>query len=190
MTELSPEIIAVPGSEGADFMRETDYRLAVFLDFGNTWQGSRLALYGSRANTRHILGAASRCFDVLAGVDDSAVGKRVGTMTVLSLDDALSQGIEALVIAAEFASVDVAYRRISERCQRAEVRVFDMYGNDCSIIETATSNAIKQLMDCQLEIIDSCDSICINMSSFLEDCSSFTVAECVRAQGDVRQCVS
>ena len=190
MTELSPEIIAFPDSESADFMRETDYRLAVFLDFGKTLQGSRIALYGSGANTRHILEAESRCFDVMAVVDDSAVGKRVGTMTVLSLDDALSQGIEVLVIAAEFASVDVAYRRISERCQRAEVRVFDMYGNDCSIIETATSNAIKQLMDCQLEIIDSCDSICINMSLFLEDCSRFTVAECVRAQGDVSQCLS
>ena len=190
MTGPSPDINTAPEHKGADFTRETDYRLAAFLDFGKTLQGSRMALYGTGANARRILEAENRCFDVMALVDDNAVGKRMGAMTVLSLEEALSRGIEVLVIAAEFASIDVAYHRISERCQGAGVRVFDMYGNDCSVIETVTSNTVEQLIDCQLEEIESCDSICINMSLLREDCSRFTVAECVRMQGDVSQCLS
>ena len=188
---LSPEeIIAAPTAKVADLTRETDYRLAAFLDFGKSLKGSRIALYGSGANARHILEAEERDFDVAVVADDNAVGETVGAMTVSSLDEVLARGIDVLAIAAEFASVGIVYRRIVERCQRAGVRVVDMYGNDWPVIEASLTRALEQTICNQLEEIESCDSLCININLFLDDCSKSTVAECARMQGDINQCLS
>ena len=190
MTRLFPENTAASVGQATDIVRETDYRLAVFLNFGETLQGKRIALYGSGANARHILEAENRHFDVVAVADDRAIGQSIGAMVVSSLDDVIAQGVDVLVIAAEFASVSIVYHRIAERCLHAGVRVVDMLGNDWPAIDAAVSCALEQHIDRQLEEIEPCDTLCINVSLLLEDCSKFTVAECVRVQGDISQCLS
>ena len=189
MSERLLDNVGIAIGRPADYMRETDYRLATLLSVGESLSGKRVALFGSGANARRILEAEERCFEVVAVADDNAVGQTVGAMTVSSLDDVLSAGIDVLVIAAEFASVAIVYRRVAERCQCAGVRVIDMYGNDWPAIAAAVSRALEQPIDCQLEEIDACVSLCINLDLLLEDCAKFTVAECVRMQGDISQCL-
>ena len=174
----------------AGFERETDYRLAAFISASKQFAGKRIALYGSGANAVHIFEAEGRCFDIVAIADDSAIGKTVGSLVVTSLEDALSQGIDELVIAAEFASASVVYYRICGRCREAGVRMFDMYGNDWADVEAAISRALGQSIDAQLEIIESCSSLCVNVGLFIDGPSATTIPRCVRYQGDLAECLS
>ena len=190
MIDSSCKNAPVSAGNADGLVRETDYRLATFLAFGETLQNSRVALYGSGANARHILEAEERCFEVVAIADDNAVGKTMGTLTVSSLEDVLSQEIDVMVIAAEFASVGVVFYRIRNRCIGAGVRLLDMYGNDCAVIEASVRNALEQSFSAQLEQIESCDSVCINVGLFLDGSSTTAISKCVRYQGDITECLS
>jgi hypothetical protein len=58
----------------ASFERETDYRFKRFLEWSHSLGGRRVALYGSGANARRIIGAGAeeRGFSIAAVVDDNA----------------------------------------------------------------------------------------------------------------------
>ena len=187
MIESSPAGSSASVAKPPDFVRETDYRLATFLAWSKNLQGKRVALYGSGANAQHILEAASRDFDIEAVADDGAVGKIVGTMTVSSLEDALSLGIDTVVMAAGFASIDIVFHRIGDRCRLASVNVIDMYGNDWDALDASISRTLEQPLENQLQIIESCESLCINLDLFLEDTSRVTVTECVHSRGAISQ---
>ena len=190
MTGLSHKDAGVSIRKPDDLECETDYRLAALRAAGKSLQGGRVALYGSGVNARYILDAEDRCFDVVAIADDNAVGEMVDAFAVSSLDDVLSQGIDALVIAAKFSSAAVVFYRIRERCRDAGVRLLDMYGNDCETVETAIIRAKERLFDEKLQEIESCSSLCINMGLFIGGSSTMSIAECIRHQGDVSECLS
>ena len=147
----------------ADFECETDYRLAALLSASKNLQGRRVALYGSGANAHYILDAEGRCFDVVAIADDNAIGETVDEFVVSSLETVLSQGIDALIVAAKFTSALAVISRIRERCFDAGVRLLDMYGNDCEAIEALTQRAIAQSLESKLEEIESSNSLCVSI---------------------------
>ncbi len=174
----------------ADFECETDYRLAALLSASKNLQGRRVALYGSGANAHYILDAEGRCFDVVAIADDNAIGETVDEFVVSSLEAVLSQGIDALIVAAKFTSALAVISRIRERCFDAGVRLLDMYGNDCEAIEALTQRAIAQSLESKLEEIESSNSLCVSIGLLIGAAATMEIAKCIRNQVDISECLS
>lgn len=172
------------------FQRETDYRFSRFMSWCPQLAGNIVGLYGSGANARRILEFDARPFEIQAVADDSAVGTEICGMQVVGLEDVPGQGIDTLVVAAEFRSAIAVIRRIRSFCRENGIRVFDMYGNDMLELDGAMSEILDQPLAEQLRSIEHADALCINLGLFTEGRAVKTIADCLHGKGRLDQCLN
>ena len=170
------------------FIKETDHRCAVFSMWCERLTGNLVGVYGSGANARYVL--ETRQFDTSSAilVDDSAVGKTICGKEAVSLDNAISSGIECLVLAAESKSVFAIYPRIKSVVQAHGIEVLDMYGNSLQTMMREYRHALDQTLSEQLETLEQAEAICIDASS-LEHAGTTSVSECLREGAPLERCM-
>ncbi len=89
----------------------------------------KFAIYGTGIHAGAIL---THCMDYEIGgvLDREKTGQTFCGLPVLSLEEALEQGIGKIVIAARPAVHTIIYRRIREWCLSHKVQVYDIYGKE------------------------------------------------------------
>ena len=166
------------------FERETDYRLAAFLSWSDQLKGKRIAIYGAGANARHILENMGEGFEVVAVADKVSIGATVCGREVVDVATAFDQGVDALVVAAEFRSCINVQRRIKALCANHQVQVFDMYGNDLGDIERRFADVLEASFADQLAAIGSCEALAVNACLFEAPAPGISMRERMRENAD------
>lgn len=162
------------------FLRETDYRIATFEAWCNKLEGRCVGLYGTGANARHILDSEKFKSGSTIVIDDNSVGKNVCGIAAVSLDQAFAKGIDSLVIAAEYINARTVFKRIQQTCREHSVDVFDMYGNNLEQLEKKILDMLDKPLAAQLDELEACDVICINLDCLIRMRGGRTVSNCLR----------
>ena len=117
-------------------MRESEYRIRHFEEHFHDLKGSRIFLYGTGKNTEMVLRHFDQAYQfeaVIAPDEDAEIRSREKQRLgkpVITLDEAVRQHPEILLIAAEMHSAEKIYQRIQETCRANGVRIMDLYGTD------------------------------------------------------------
>ena len=168
---------------------ETEYRFASFLSWYHELRAKRIGIYGTGINARLIL--ESTLFDAAQAIliDDGNAGAELCGKTSVTLEDALQQGIELVVIAAKTRSAQAVFRRISNQCRQCGVSVHDMYGNDLFVISNAFENACSQTLCEQLKELEASDIVAVDIESILSCTASVNVSFALRTGLTVGDCL-
>lgn len=79
------------------------------------FRGRRLALYGTGVNARDILDRWGDELGIDLLVDDACAGGTAFGRRVVSLAEAISQGVEVIAVAAKVSAVEPVCRRIDRK---------------------------------------------------------------------------
>lgn len=186
---IANRIVIIPGKPDG-FLRETDYRIATFESWCTRLEGHRVGVYGSGANARHILDSEKFDSGSAIVIDDKSVGKDVCGKAAVSLDQALSLGIDSLVIAAEYMNARTVFKRIRQICSEHTVEVFDMYGNALEQLERQFNTVLDKPLAAQLDELEACDVICINLAVLIDIRDKNPVSSSLRANASLGTCLA
>ncbi|MBQ6395583.1 MAG: hypothetical protein IJH87_04495, partial [Atopobiaceae bacterium] len=176
------------------FLRETDYRLDAFRSWCPRLAGKRIALYGTGANARRILESLGASVSdgiprISAIIDDGARGEELFGLRVLSLDEALPLGLDAIIIAAEPKSAAPIAKRLHNVCHDAGIELLDMFGNDLARLGERVDSIVRLGFPEQLAIIEGADTLCVDMELFIDAHFQKPVDECLREGHGLRECM-
>ena len=113
-------------------MSEFEYRIRHFAGNLAALKDRKVYLYGTGKNAQAVI---SRCSDFLKigaviSADTKSVSGLLSGKRVISLDQALEEKPEVILIAANMYSAEEVYQRIHEKCRKAGVHLTDLYGTD------------------------------------------------------------
>lgn len=109
--------------------KEIEYRISRLETLISQKKDKTFAIYGVGIN-------AKRCLDRLGEehfiglVDSNSTGRYIYGKKVLSNDEILLLGVDAIIIAAEPVPTFIVYERIYDFCLHNKIDIFDMYGNN------------------------------------------------------------
>lgn len=92
--------------------------------------GKRIALYGLGVETPKVLNALEESFDVVGLLDGFEVTGEMYGKSIISLAEAINQGIELVIVVARPGSCKAIAKRIGDTCKANGVEVFDVRGNN------------------------------------------------------------
>ena len=130
------------------------------------FRGRRLALYGTGVNARDILGRWGDELGIDLLVDDACAGGTAFGRRVVSLAEAISQGVEVIAVAAKVSAVEPVCRRILGPCTSAGVTVCDLYGNDLAELGQRLRTARIPATGLR-RAMEGCDVLCVDSFSSL-----------------------
>ncbi|MDR1532377.1 MAG: hypothetical protein LBS62_09390 [Clostridiales bacterium] len=113
----------------------------------------KLAIYGIGKNTKIILDNFDS--ENIAGLmDEARTGENIYGKPVISMDEALSLDVSAIVIVARSSNTRIIYRRIADFCTKNSIEVYSINGNKVSFdsyveksfekYENITENILKE----------------------------------------------
>lgn len=106
---------------------EKDYIINKWKSHFMGMQNHKLAIYGIGKNTKIIL--ENFPSDNIVGLmDEIRTGETIYGKPILSIDEVLVSGVQAIVIVARASNVRIIYRRISEICSANSIEVYDISG--------------------------------------------------------------
>ena len=142
-------------------MTERDARLADFGSWHTSLNGQRIALYGSGAAAEDVACAYAGEIDLVCVVDDSRAGETAFGLEVTTLKEALTRGVETIVIATKAPNIEPIYQRICGMCQAAGIRLLDLYGNDLYTLHARLDSQDTSL-EGLLEAVGRANVVCID----------------------------
>ncbi len=116
--------------EKKEYRTEKEYVLSCFEQAFSEWKGKRLILYGTGANARSVLERFRDKFDFVGIWEDQNAPETFCGLPVLDREKVLETSPDAVVLAAQIASVEPVWLRISGFCREHRIPVLDMYGQD------------------------------------------------------------
>ena len=117
-------------------MSELDYRIEHFDHNFSSVRGKRIFLYGAGKNTEAVIRHFDDIYDfnaIIVPETDAAEGSgknRLWGKPVCTLEEALAQDPDIILIAAQMFSAEMIYQRINQDCRRKGVVLMDLYGHD------------------------------------------------------------
>lgn len=97
-----------------------------------SYSGEKIVIYGLGKKTRVILEECGG-FQIVGLMDAVRTGEQVWGLPVLSCEEAVQRGVKVIVIVATSINVPVIYQRIAGVCEKYDLLVFDIAGNDLSM---------------------------------------------------------
>jgi len=87
-----------------------------------------ITLYGIGINTKEIVEVCDE-FNIIGLLDEVRTGDVFYGKPVISLDEALGRGVEAIIIIARPSNVNIIYRRIADFCTKNNISVYTINGD-------------------------------------------------------------
>ncbi|MCI8938511.1 MAG: glycosyltransferase [Dorea sp.] len=151
-------------------MTETKYRLKSLQNHKGSFDGKRIALYGSGDNAKAILQDFPEQ-NIVALLDQQHTGKYIFGKKVISLEEAVLLGIEVIIIAAEAASSKIVSERIFLFCQEHSILLLNMYGiNEKDMKRQILWQEIEYMKLCERDLRNQIlkhDVVCIQLLDVL-----------------------
>lgn len=94
-----------------------------------------IVLYGLGPNTQAVLEELPE-FNIVGLMDAVRTGDEVFGKKVITIEQADDLGVKKIVIIARTSNVPIIYRRISKICAEKDISVFDVNGNQQSLMES------------------------------------------------------
>ncbi len=111
----------------SEITSENDYIINQWETHFDNMRNRKLAIYGIGKNTKIILD--NFLSDNIVGLmDEVRTGESIYGKPIISIDEALALGIDAIVIVARTGNVRIIYRRIADVCAANSIDVFDISG--------------------------------------------------------------
>lgn len=110
-------------------INQEQYVKSLFKKYFEKYKNEKIAIYGLGKNTKVILDEF-RDFNIVALMDEIKTGEFIWGLPVVSCKEAYKMGVKKIIIVARTANVTIIYRRIANDCERFDIRVYDINGEE------------------------------------------------------------
>ena len=107
------------------------------------FKNKKIALYGLSAETQRILPEVEMVCEVVGLLDGFKTNGELFEKPIISLEEAIMQGIEGIIVVARPGSARAIAKRIGAMCKRTHIALFDMRGKDLLITDAVTYDFSK-----------------------------------------------
>ena len=170
------------------FVPEPAYRMARFAEFAPQLIGRRIAIYGTGANAQRIL-EGEFGIDIVAVVDDHAVGSRFCGFEVVCTEQLPPLGVSAAVIGAPLQSGYIVYKRTSAYCAAHGIAVYCMYGNDMREMDEQLDAYLEAPLARRLAQISRCGVLAVGVNMMPFSTPGKSVDWCLAHDGRLTSCI-
>lgn len=130
-----------------DYLTEKEYALRDFVQTHKDLIGKEVYLYGTGANSSAVLSRYEDLFRFAGVVDEKKAGTVFCGKRVFSIEEALSNGAEAMIIAAQTSSVFSVMKQYGAELERLHIPLTDLYGNDIAVLlkEVSDKQVVRKI---------------------------------------------
>lgn len=103
-----------------------------------------IAIYGLSISTQGLLEQLENEYDIVGLLDGYRQSGNLYGKPIISIEQAIENNVEAIVVVARPGSRRIIVNRIREICEQHNIKVYDIYGN--SLLASASKNKISNVI--------------------------------------------